>query len=47
MITLKALSYFADGDLADLHTGAKAALSQAAADVRTIDMVPLASDWLT
>ena len=47
LVTLKALSYFADGDLENLSVDAKAALSKAAEGVRTIDVVPVLSDRLT
>lgn len=47
LISLKALSYLADGDLDRLPVSAKAALSKAAEDVRTIDVVPVLSDRLT
>lgn len=47
LVSLKALSYFADGDLDRLPAAAKAALSKAAEGVRAVDDVPLVSDRLT
>lgn len=47
LVSLKALSYFADGDLASLPAETARALSNAAASVRTIDEVVLLSDRLT
>lgn len=46
LITLKALSYFDDGDLATLSAAAKRTLATAAADVRTPDHVERISDTL-
>jgi len=46
LVSLKALSYFGDGDLADLPDGVKRALSRAAGDVRTIETMPLVSGTL-
>lgn len=47
LVSLKALSYFADGDLDSLPADAKDALSSAAAGVRVTDDVPLLNDRLT
>lgn len=47
LVSLKALSYFADGDLDSLPAAARDALCEAAAGVRTIDVVPVLSDRLT
>ena len=47
LISLKALSYFADGDLGSLPADAKAALSRAAEGVRATDDVPLLNERLT
>ena len=47
VISLKALSYFADGDLGSLPADAKAALSRAAEGVRATDDVPLLNERLT
>jgi hypothetical protein len=47
LVSLKALSYFADGDLDSLPANTKSALSQAAERVRAIDTVPLLSERLT
>lgn len=46
LVSLKALSYFADGDLDSLPAAARDALCEAAAGVRTIDVVPVLSDRL-
>jgi len=46
LVSLKALSYFGDGDLERLPAETKRALSEAAAGVRTIDEVPLLSEQL-
>lgn len=46
LVSLKALSYFGDGDLAGLPDAMKRTLSRAAQDVRTVDAVPLVSDTL-
>lgn len=47
LVSLKALSYFADGDLDSLPAAASDALCEAAAGVRTIDVVTVLSDRLT
>jgi len=47
LVSLKALSYFADGDLEHLPAETRRALSEAAEGVRTIDVVPVLSDRLT
>jgi hypothetical protein len=47
MVTLKALSYFEDGDLAELPEATMRALARAAADVRVIEPVPLLATRLT
>lgn len=47
LVSLKALSYFDDGDLADLPEAVKRRLSRAAAELRATDAVPLASATLT
>jgi len=46
MISLKALSYFADGDLPQLPKAVQDQLCQHAADVREITLVPRSSDSL-
>ncbi|MCC6165180.1 MAG: nucleotidyl transferase AbiEii/AbiGii toxin family protein [Acidobacteria bacterium] len=46
LVSLKALSYFGDGDLADLPDAVKRTLSTAAERVRVIDDVPRLSDTL-
>ena len=46
MISLKALSYFRDGDLAELPPDIQVSLSQAAATVEAIPTIPLASDQI-
>ncbi len=47
LVTLKALSYFGDGDLAELPDQVKGALSRAAEGVRTVDDVSLLATTLT
>lgn len=47
LVSMKALSYFADGDLESLPTNVRRALSKAAEAVRTIDDVAVLSDRLT
>ncbi|MCC7044352.1 MAG: nucleotidyl transferase AbiEii/AbiGii toxin family protein [Acidobacteria bacterium] len=47
IVTLKALSYFGDGDLVELPDAIKRTLSDAAADVRGVDAVMLANTTLT
>lgn len=47
MVTLKALSYFDDGDLAELPEATKRTLARAAQDVRVIEPVPLLATRLT
>jgi hypothetical protein len=47
LVTLKALSYFGDGDLVQLPDTVKRMLSDAAKDVRAVDPVPLLSGTLT
>ena len=47
IVSLKALSYFADGDLETLPTDVKRALSEAAKGVRTIEAVSVLSVRLT
>jgi hypothetical protein len=46
LITLKALSYFEDGDLGTLPDAVKQALSEAAAAVQTLTPMALAGDRL-
>lgn len=46
-MSLKALTYFADGDLNRLPVDAREALAGAAASVTAIDVVPVLSPRLT
>lgn len=46
LVSLKALSYFEDGDLGQLPADVKTTLSAAAESVRAIDVVPVISDRL-
>lgn len=47
LVTLKALSYFGDGDLADLPEAVKRTLAHAAKHATAVDTVPRLSDTLT
>ncbi|MEI6243753.1 MAG: hypothetical protein WCQ64_01800, partial [Acidobacteriota bacterium] len=47
LVTLKALSYFEDGDLEMLPHLVKCTLTDAAGSVRAIDAVPRLADGLT
>ena len=47
LVTLKALSYFEDGDLDMLPEQVKRALTNAAGSVRAVDVVPRLADGLT
>jgi len=47
LVTLKALAYFGDGDLADLPEDVKSRLAEAAGRVRELESVPLRSPRIT
>lgn len=47
LVSLKARSYFSDGDLDQLPANVKTTLADAAASVRTIEAVPVLSPQLT
>lgn len=46
LVTLKALSYFGDGDLDGLPDDVKAAIARAARDVRSVEIVEMLSATL-